>query len=100
MATQLRDYRIVSGALDQFVEEWRTRLWPIRLGLGFTLDGAWVDADQGRFLWMISYPGDWEAFASADRAYHDSPERAALDPDPARFIGEQSTLRLTVVEVG
>jgi len=35
-------------------------------------------------VWVVSYDGpDWDA---AQRAYYDSPERKALDPDPAALI--------------
>ena len=36
-------------------------------------------------MWVISHDGDFEA---ADQAYSTSPERKALDPDPARNIAE------------
>jgi hypothetical protein len=97
MATQLRDYRLQPGTLDEFVQAFRTQLWPIRERLGFTLVGAWTDPDQGRFVWIVSYPGDWAAYEAADQAYHASPERAALDPNPGRLIEEQRITRLTPV---
>lgn len=94
MATQLRDYRISEGHLEQFVEEWRTQLAPLRRSIGFRVDGAWTVEAESRFVWLLSHPGDWEAFAEADRRYFDSPERAAIDPDPARLITAQSNVRL------
>lgn len=97
MATQLRDYRIAEGSLDQFVEEWSTRIAPIRRELGFTIDGAWTVEDESRFVWLLTYPGDWDAFAAADRAYYGSAQRRALDPDPARLIEEQRTARFDEV---
>jgi len=38
----------------------------------------------------VSYdsPDGWEA---ANKAYYDSPERKAMDPDPASFILSQRT---------
>ena len=98
MVTQLRDYRIAGGSLDAFVGEWRERIVPIRRGLGFTVDGAWTIEDESRFVWLLSYPGDWQAFDDADRAYHDSPQRRALDPNPARLIEQQRESRLVEVE--
>lgn len=98
MVTQLRDYRIADKALDQFVDEWRTHLVPIRQGLGFTIDGAWTIEEDRRFVWLLSHPGDWDAFQGADREYHASPQRAALDPDPGRLIEEQRNVRLTEVD--
>jgi hypothetical protein len=99
MATQLRDYRIRAGELDRFVEEWRTRLAPLRRAHGFEIPSAWTVPEEDRFLWLLVHPGGWEAFAAADAAYFASPERAALDPDPARLIEEQATVRLTEVEL-
>jgi hypothetical protein len=97
-ATQLRDYRIRAGELDRFVEEWRTGVAPLRRARGFQIAGAWTIAEEDRFLWLLVHPGGWEAFAEADAAYYASPERAALDPDPARLIEEQRNARLTEVE--
>jgi hypothetical protein len=97
MAIQLRDYRIRAGELDRFVEEWRTGVAPLRLASGFQVAGAWTVPDEGRFVWLLAYPGGWDAFAEADAAYYASPERAALDPDPARLIEEQRNVRLTEV---
>jgi hypothetical protein len=41
-------------------------------------------------VWIVSYdgPGGWEA---ASKAYYDSPERKAIDPDPATLILTQRT---------
>ena len=97
MATQLRDYRIRDGELDRFIEEWSTHLVPLRRSMGFTIPAAWTVAPEHRFIWLLEHPGDWDAFAEADAAYYASPERAAIDPDPARLIEEQRTLRLTEV---
>ena len=96
-ATQLRDYHIRAGELDRFVEEWRNGVAPLRRARGFQIPGAWTIAEEDRFLWLLVHPGGWEAFAEADAAYYASPERAALDPDPARLIEEQRTVRLDEV---
>ena len=99
MATQLRDYRIREGSLDQWVEEWRGRIAPLRRELGFTIERAWVIEDESRFVWLLAHPGDWRAFEAADRAYYDSPRRTSLDPNPARLIEAQTHARLTDVEL-
>ena len=99
MATELRDYRIVEGALDQWVDEWRSRIAPIRRELGFTIERAWTVEDSSRFVWLLSHPGDWDAFEAADRAYYDSPQRTSLDPNPARLIEDQVNSRLADVEL-
>jgi hypothetical protein len=98
MVTELRDYRIVEGALNLFVEEWSARIAPLRRQMGFTIDGAWTVEEEGRFVWLLTHPGDWDAFEDADRRYYGSPERAALDPNPARLIEDQIIARMTEVE--
>jgi hypothetical protein len=98
MATELRDYRIVDGSLDRFVEEWLRGIAPLRRAMGFTIERAWTVEDGSRFVWLLSYPGDWVAFEHADRSYYDSPERAALEPNPARLIEDQRISRLIDVE--
>ena len=97
MATQLRDYRIRAGELDRWVEEWRLHIAPLRRAAGFDIPSAWTVAEEDRFIWLLEHPGGWDAFARADAAYYASPERKAIDPDPARLIEEQRTLRLSDV---
>jgi hypothetical protein len=95
MVTQLRDYVIAEGSLDQFISEWRSGILPLRRGLGFTIDGAWRVLDESRFVWLLSHPGDLQAFEAADRAYYASPDRKGLDPDPARLIEAQTVTLLS-----
>jgi hypothetical protein len=97
MVTELRDYRIAAGHLDRFIEEWSALLAPLRRSCGFTIAGAWTISDADRFVWLLSHPGEWEAFEAAEARYFASPERASFDPDPARLIEEQRNVRLTEV---
>ena len=99
MATELRDYRIVHGELDQWVHEWRRGIAPLRRELGFTIERAWKVEEGSRFVWLLSYPGDWEDFEAADRAYYDSPQRTSLEPNPARLIEDQAVSRLVELEL-
>ena len=99
MATQLRDYLIVEGSLEAWVREWTEHIAPLRRELGFTIDGAWTVVEESRFVWLLSYPGDWPAFEAADRAYYESPARTRLDPNPARLIARPSFARLTPIEL-
>jgi hypothetical protein len=99
MVRELRDYHITDGELDRFVTEWRAGIAPLRRRLGFTIEGAWTIEDESRFVWILSHPGDWDAYAEADRAYYDAPERVALNPDPARLIAAQAKSRLDDVVV-
>jgi hypothetical protein len=97
MATQLRDYRIRAGDLDTFVREWTAHLAPLRRAIGFAIPAAWTVPQEDRFIWLLEHSGGWDAFEDADAAYFASPERAAIDPDPARLIEEQRNVRLTEV---
>ena len=97
MATVLRDYRIVEGSLDQWVEEWLRGIAPLRRELGFTIERAWKVEEDSRFVWLLSHRGDWDVFEEADRGYYESPQRTSLDPNPARLIEEQVVSRLTEV---
>jgi hypothetical protein len=99
VASQLRDYRIRVGELERFVQKWRASLAPLRRSIGFEIPAAWTVPGEDRFIWLLEHPGDWEAFDEADAAYFASPGRAAIDPDPARLIEEQRTVRLAGVEL-
>jgi hypothetical protein len=85
VTTQIRVYRLQPGALEEFEREWREHVVPLRRQFGFEVLGAWASAEEDAFVWIIRHEGD---FVAADRAYYLSPERGALDPDPARHILE------------
>ena len=82
MRFQLRDYRIKPGEMRDWVGEWSAHIRPLREKFGFQVVGAWVLAEQDRFLWILAR----EDFEAADRRYYESAERRALDPDPARHL--------------
>jgi hypothetical protein len=52
--------------------------------------GAWAVEETDEFVWVIAYDGPG-TFEEADAAYYASPERVALDPDPARHLVETQT---------
>lgn len=87
---QLREYTIKPGQLGAFVDMWARTVKPLRERTGFVIEGAWTVPAAERFVWIVSHdgPAGWEA---ANTAYYDSPERKAMDPDPASFILEQRT---------
>jgi len=89
VTSQLRLYEVREGEWDAWLREWRESILPLRRALGFEVLGPWRTED-GRFAWLIAH----EDFATADAAYHASPERAALDPDPARHLAAQETILL------
>ena len=86
---QLRMYRVKTGELDRWVEEWRATVRPLRDAMGFEVLGPWIGEDD-LFVWLIGH----EDLEAADAAYYASPERAALDPDPARLLAEVQTFLL------
>jgi hypothetical protein len=88
---QLRRYQLKPGSVDAFLDAWRAAC-AVRAQFGFTVERAVVDRANEGFVWVVSVEGDFEA---ADRAYYDSPERAALPVDPASFVAEKW---LTMVE--
>ena len=87
---QLRRYKVAPGKMGTWVEEWRERVRPLREAHGFEVLGAWVVEGSDEFVWVIASDGS-RTFEEADAAYHASPERAALDPDPARHLVEVRT---------
>jgi NIPSNAP len=89
MTWQLRLYAVREGEWDAWVAEWREQILPLRLAAGFEVLGPWRTED-GRFAWLIGH----EDFAAADAAYYASPERAAIQPDPARHLTEIETTLL------
>ncbi|MFH8769145.1 NIPSNAP family protein [Streptomyces sp. NPDC017958] len=91
--TQLRTYTVRDGLLDEWVERWRGEIVPLRLELGFTIGGAWVDREHNQFVWLISYEGS-ETFAERNALYWSSPERdaMALNPDDYLVRTEERTV--------
>jgi hypothetical protein len=80
---ELRIYRAKAGELDEFAHEWREHVLPLREAKGFEILGPWVTEDD-RFVWILGHAD----LATADDEYYASPERAAIDPDPARHLAE------------
>jgi hypothetical protein len=91
--TQLRTYTVRDGLLDEWVQRWRGEIVPLRLELGFTIGGAWVDRERNQFVWLISYEGP-ETFAERNALYWSSPKREAmgLNPDDYLVRTEESTV--------
>ena len=85
MPVQLRTYTINRGALREFAAEWERLIKPLRLKLGFKIEGAWMVEATNQFVWIMSYDGP-QSWETLDRAYFQSPERHAMQPDPARHI--------------
>ena len=90
MLCQLRRYKIHDGRMDEFVALFFEHLVPVRKALGFTLVGAWNDPADGTFVWVVGHEAHdgWDA---AEKAYYDSPERAALPKNPSDFVASAET---------
>jgi hypothetical protein len=86
MTTELRDYRIRAGHLDDFVAAWIAGVPQLRRQHGFRIDGAWIVRSEDRFLWLLSLDGDLDEFERRNDAYYADPQRKALDPDPAAWV--------------
>jgi hypothetical protein len=86
MADQLRTYTINPGEMAAWLEEWSRLIVPLRRRQGFEIVGAWT-TESNQFIWILRYAGPktWE---EADAAYYASPERTAMQPDPARHIAK------------
>jgi hypothetical protein len=84
MQFQLRMYRVRPGEMDDWIDEWRRHVLPLRRAKGFTVVGPWVRREEDLFVWLIGH----DELEAANEAYYTSPERAALDPDPARHLAE------------
>lgn len=93
---QIREYTVKSGEMREWIAEWRSKIVPLREAMGFRVVGAWTVDGTDQFIWIIEYDGPktWEE-ANAD--YYASPERKALDPDPARHLAQTGGRLMTRV---
>jgi len=57
--------------------------------------GAWT-AGVNEFVWILRYEGP-KTWAEADAAYYGSPERKAIEPNPARHIETTEELMMSPV---
>lgn len=96
MIWQIREYTVKPGEMDQWLDEWRAQIVPLRERYGFRVLGSWTVDGTDQFVWIISYDGprSWDE-ANAD--YYGSAERKALDPDPARHLAHTQTRLMTAV---
>jgi hypothetical protein len=82
---QLRDYRIKSGHMEDWIAGWRSGIVPLRQQAGFLIVGAWVDRAHDRFVWLVGYCGT-DGFESAEARYHALPDRLSQRPNPSAFV--------------
>jgi len=94
MTSQLREYTVRPGEMRQWIEEWRSKIVPLRLKHGFEVVGAWTVEGTDQFVWIVSYDGP-QSWQDAESNYYQSPERKAIDPDPARHLAHTQTRLMT-----
>jgi NIPSNAP len=92
----LRDYQVKAGEMEEWLEEWRAKVCPLRLKFGFKVVGAWKIGDD-RFLWVLAHEGKAGSFQKANEDYYSSRERKAMKPDPARHLLKTDHLMMTSV---
>jgi hypothetical protein len=96
MEFRLRIYEVRQGEMSAWIDEWSRLIRPLREQLGFRVLGAWADDESNTFVWLLGYDGP-EGYDNADAAYYSSPERAAIEPDPARHLASTRQLKVTPV---
>jgi hypothetical protein len=88
----LRRYEIKPGEMEAFLDAVRAA-FVVRAQYGFTVEFALIDDGRNEFTWAVSHDGD---FATAEKTYYESPERAALPVNPADHI---AVMHLAMVQV-
>ena len=75
----------MEGELSNFFEEWKNKIKPLRIKLGFRISNSWIDQKNNKFIWILKLENgnDWERL---DNQYHNSKERKSMSPNPARNI--------------
>ena len=97
MQDQLRIYTIKPGEMGPWLDEWKRLIAPLRRRHGFEIVGAWTVNEADRFVWILRYAGP-KTWQEADAAYYASPERAAIQPDPARHIAKTEHWLMTPID--
>ena len=85
MTWQICEYTVKPGEMAEWLEEWRSRIVPLRVEHGFQVLGAWTVDGTDQFIWIISYDGP-KTWQEADADYYASPERKALERPPGTSL--------------
>ena len=96
MTSQLREYTVKPGEMDEWIAEWRAQIVPLRMKAGFKVLGAWTVDGTDQFVWIIAYDGP-KSWQDAEADYYGSPERKAVQPDPARHLAHTSARLMSSV---
>ena len=97
-SAKLRIYTIEDGRMADFLAAWTAGVVPLRRQFGFEIEAWTVPGDQV-MAWVITYVGNG-SFEDAERAYYDSSERKALDPDPGQWVVDKDDRWLDPIDVG
>ena len=84
--------------MDAFLAAWTAGVVPLRRRFGFEI-AAWTVPGEPVLAWVITYRGAG-SFDDAERAYYDSPERKALDPDPGQWVIDKDDRWLDPLDIG
>lgn len=96
MRAQLRRYKVKPGEMSAFLSAWEHGVVPVRELYGFSVLAAWRSEDDAEFGWLVGYRGEGH-FEAAEKAYYDSPERAAMPDDPVQYLDGVETLMVDTV---
>ena len=96
MTSQLREYTVKPGEMDEWIAEWRAQIVPLRMKAGFKVLSAWTVDGTDQFVWIIAYDGP-KSWQDAEADYYGSPERKAVQPDPARHLAHTSARLMSSV---
>jgi hypothetical protein len=96
MPFQLRMYRVRPSEMDEWIQEWREHVLPLRRAQGFSVIGPWVRREEDLFVWLVGHP----ELEAANAAYYASPERRSLDPNPARHLAETNSWIVAPLDEG
>lgn len=95
---QLRQYVVEEGKWDEFIN-----LFPAvvsaREAAGFSIVGVWGVPTERRFIWIVS-TDHADGIDGASRDYYKSPERNALDPEPATLLADIQTTTMKALPAG
>lgn len=97
MEYRLRIYAVKQGEMSAWIDEWSRLIRPLRERLGFRVLGAWMSEESNTFVWLLGYEGP-DGYEAADADYYAAPQRAALDPDPARHLASTQELQVRPVD--
>lgn len=84
--TWMRRYTLDPALAEQFLDFLRTSVFPARESRGFTVESVWLDSDHAQLTWFVSYPGNAEDYAAAEKAWEESSERAEIFAGTPAFV--------------